>query len=172
MIRRRIRELGRDVQSDLDGDEWTVVALLNGSVMFVADLLRELAGPVRIDFMGVSSYGSGTGSGELKLTRPLRLDVRGRSVLIVDDILDTGQTLASVTTQVREMGARRVRTCVLLDKPSRRAVRFEADHVGFRIPDWFVVGYGLDYAERYRNLPFIGVLRPEVVTSSSPGETA
>jgi len=90
----------------------------------------------------------------------------------VDDILDTGQTLASVTKQVREMGARRVRTCVLLDKPARRAVRFEADHVGFRIPDWFVVGYGLDYAERYRNLPFIGVLRPEVVTSSSPGETA
>lgn len=162
-IRRRIRELGREIQSGLDGKEWTAVALLKGSVMFAADLLRQIHGPLCIDFMGVSSYGTGTEPGTLKHTHPLRLDVRDRSVLIVDDILDTGHTLASVTEQIQSMGARRVRTCVLLDKPARRAVQFQADHVGFRIPDWFVVGYGLDFAEHYRNLPFIGVLRPEVV---------
>lgn len=166
-IRSRIHELGRTIQADFGGREWVVVAVLSGSVLFVADLIRELDGPVKLDFVGVSSYGDGTESGELVYTKELKLDVAGRDVLVIDDILDTGRTLSAVIARLKSLGARRVRSCVLLDKPSRRVVRLRVDYVGFRIPDWFVVGYGLDYAERYRNLPFIGVLRPEMVGTAT-----
>jgi hypoxanthine phosphoribosyltransferase len=117
---------------------------------------------LRLDFMGVSSYGSGTESGEPVFTKELRLDMRGRDVLLVDDILDTGRTLTRVLERLRPLAPQSIRICVLLDKPSRRVENLHADYVGFAIPDEFVVGYGLDYAERYRNLPFVGVLHKRV----------
>jgi hypoxanthine phosphoribosyltransferase len=117
---------------------------------------------LRLDFIGVSSYGAGTESGDLVFTKELRLDVRGRDVLLVDDILDTGKTLCRVLAKIRALKPRRIKTCVLLNKAARRVEAVEADYVGFEIPDFFVVGYGLDFAERYRNLPFVGVLYPHV----------
>jgi hypoxanthine phosphoribosyltransferase len=137
-------------------------------VLFLADLLRHLEFPLRLDFVGVSSYGSGTTSGDPLFTRPTAIDVRGRDVLIVDDILDTGKTLDRVTVLVRQFKPRRVRTCVLLDKKARRQIKIKGDYTGFQIPDEFVVGYGLDFAERYRNLPFVAVLKPEIYHPADP----
>jgi hypoxanthine phosphoribosyltransferase len=161
-LARRARALSREIERDFKGRELVVVAILNGTVMFLADLIRHLSLPLRLDFIGVSSYGAGTESGDLVFTKELRLDVRGRHVLLVDDILDTGRTLKRVLARLRQLKPRRVKVCVLLDKPSRREEEVKADYVGFSIPNEFVVGYGLDYAERYRNLPFVGVLRPEI----------
>lgn len=161
-IARRIKELSVDIQRDFKGREMVVVSLLNGTVMFLADLVRNLTLPLRLDFMGVSSYGLGTESGELVFTKELRLDVRGRDVLLVDDILDTGKTLHKVLAKLRALKPRRIKTCVLLDKTTRRVEPVQAHYVGFAIPDYFVVGYGLDFAERYRNLPFVGVLHPQI----------
>ena len=161
-IAERIRGMSRDIVRDFAGREMVVVSLLNGTVLFLADLIRNLALPLRLDFIGVSSYGAGTESGELVFTKELRLDVRGRDVLLVDDILDTGKTLYRVRGKIRALKPRRIKTCVLLNKAARRVEAVEADYVGFEIPDFFVVGYGLDFAERYRNLPFVGVLHPHV----------
>lgn len=161
-LERRIRMLSRQIQRDFAGRELVVVSLLSGTVMFLADLIRHLSLPLRLDFIGVSSYGAGTESGELVFTKELRLDVEGRDVLLVDDILDTGNTMCRVLAKLRPLEPRRIRTCVLLNKPARRTQQIEADYVGFDIPDFFVVGYGLDFAERYRNLPFVGVLHPHV----------
>jgi hypoxanthine phosphoribosyltransferase len=161
-IARRIREMSGDLVRDFEGRELVVVSLLNGTVMFLADLIRHLSLPLRLDFIGVSSYGAGTESGDLVFTKELRLDVRGRDVLLVDDILDTGKTLYRVLDKLRALKPRRIKTCVLLNKAARRVEDVEADYVGFEIPDFFVVGYGLDFAERYRNLPFVGVLYPHV----------
>ena len=161
-IATRVRQLARAIEHDFRGREMVVVSLLNGTVLFLADLIRHLSLPLRLDFIGISSYGAGTDSGGLVITKELRLDVRGRDVLVVDDILDTGRTLQRVLAKLRPLRPRRIRTCVLLDKPARRQQLLNADYVGFIIPDLFVVGYGLDYAERYRNLPFVGVLRPEL----------
>ena len=161
-LAKRIRQMSRDIVRDFTGREMVVVSLLNGTVMFLADLVRNLTLPLRLDFIGVSSYGLGTESGELVFTKELRLDVRGRDVLLVDDILDTGRTLDRVLGKLRALKPRRIKTCVLLNKAARRAEEVEADYVGFEIPDFFVVGYGLDFAERYRNLPFVGVLYPHV----------
>jgi len=162
MLATRIALLAREIERDFRGREMVVVALLNGTVMFLGDLIRHLSLPLRLDFMGVSSYGKGTESGDLVFTKELRLDVRGRDVLLVDDILDTGKTVRRVQEKLCLLGPRRIRTCVLLDKPSRRVEKVKADYIGFEIPDAFVVGYGLDYAEKYRNLPFVGVLKPEM----------
>jgi len=161
-LARRVRALSAEIERDFRGRELVVVSLLSGTVMFLADLIRHLSLPLRLDFIGVSSYGAGTTSGELVFTKELRLDVRGRDVLLVDDILDTGRTMKRVLAKLRPLKPRRIRTCVLLDKPARRIEKVRADYVGFSIPDLFVVGYGLDYAERYRNLPFVGVLKPEM----------
>ncbi len=161
-IEKRVREMSREIETDFAGREMVVVALLNGTVMFLADLIRHLSLPLRLDFMGVSSYGAGTESGNLVFTKELRLDVRGRDVLLVDDILDTGKTIRRVHEKLCLLGPRRIKTCVLLDKKERRVEKVKADYVGFEIPDVFVVGYGLDYAEKYRNLPFVGVLKPEM----------
>lgn len=161
-IARRIRELSQDIQRDFTGRELVVVAVLNGTVLFLADLIRHLSLPLRLDFIGVSSYGLGTESGELVFTKELRLDVRGRDVLLVDDILDTGKTLHRVLDKLRELKPRRIKTCVLLKKNVRRLEKVGVDYVGFSIPNLFVVGYGLDFAERYRNLPFVAVLHPEM----------
>jgi hypoxanthine phosphoribosyltransferase len=176
-IARRIRVMSRDIARDYTGRETVVVSLLNGTVMFLADLIRNLSLPLRLDFIGVSSYGEGTESGELVFTKELRLSVRGRDVLLVDDILDTGKTLYRVLAKLRALKPRRIKTCVLLNKAARRVEPVEADYVGFEIPDYFVVGYGLDFAEQYRNLPFVGVLYPHVykqgcqrITRPKPGK--
>ena len=157
-IARRVKMLAREIERDFRGREIVVISLLNGTVIFLADLIRHLNLPLRLDFIGVSSYGDGAASGDLIFTKELRLDVRGRDVLLVDDILDTGKTLSRVLPKIRALKPRRLKICVLLDKPARRVENISVDYVGFEIPDFFVVGYGLDFAERYRNLPFIGVL--------------
>jgi hypoxanthine phosphoribosyltransferase len=161
-IDRRLRQMSREIERDFADREMVVVSLLNGTVMFLADLIRHLSLPLRLDFIGVSSYGAGTESGDLVFTKELRLDVRGRDVLLVDDILDTGKTLHRVLGKLQALKPRRIKTCVLLNKAARRVEQVQADYVGFEIPDFFVVGYGLDFAERYRNLPFVGVLHPQV----------
>ena len=166
-LARRVKTLAREIEKDFKGREMVVVSLLNGTVLFLADLIRHLNLPLRLDFMGVSSYGLGTESGELVFTKELRLDVRGRDVLLVDDILDTGKTLSRVLPKLRALKPRRLKTCVLLDKPERRVKNIHADYIGFTIPDVFVVGYGLDFAERYRNLPFVGVLHPQIYKEPS-----
>ena len=161
-LARRVRSLAREIERDFHGRETVVVSLLNGTVMFLADLLRHLNLPLRLDFLGVSSYGDGLEAGHLVFTKELRLDVRGRDVLLLDDILDTGQTLNRVLPKIRALKPRRIKICVLLDKPARRVEKIAADYVGFTVPDDFVVGYGLDFAERYRNLPFVGVLHSHI----------
>jgi hypoxanthine phosphoribosyltransferase len=168
-IARRVRTLSREIERDFAGREMVIVSLLSGTVMFLADLVRHLSLPLRLDFMGVSSYGAGTESGNLVFTKELRLDVRGRDVLLVDDILDTGKTLTRVLGKLRPLGPRRIQTCVLLNKAARRIEPIQADYVGFEIPDFFVVGYGLDFAERYRNLPFVGILHPHVYKEGTAG---
>ena len=166
-IARRIRTMSRAIARDFSGRDMVVVSLLTGTVVFLGDLIRNLSLPLRLDFIGVSSYGAGTESGELVFTKELHLDVRGRDVLLVDDILDTGKTLYRVRSKLRGLKPRRLRTCVLLNKAARRVEPVEADYVGFEIPDLFVVGYGLDFAERYRNLPFVGVLHPHIYQRAS-----
>jgi hypoxanthine phosphoribosyltransferase len=158
----RVCEMSKEIERDFKGTDMVVVSLLSGTVLFLGDLIRHLAIPLRLDFMGVSSYGNGTEAGELVFTKELKLDVRGRSVLIVDDILDTGKTMKRVVEKIHALGPRSIKTCVLLEKEERRIENIKADYVGFTVPDCFVVGYGLDFAERYRNLPFIGVLHPHI----------
>jgi hypoxanthine phosphoribosyltransferase len=166
-IIRRIRRLSREIERDFEGRELVIVALLTGTVMFLSDLIRNLSLPLRLDFIGVSSYRSGTKSGELVFTKKLRLDVRGRDVLLLDDILDTGRTMVRVLAEIQALQPRRIKTCVLLNKAARRIENIQADYVGFEIPDYFVVGYGLDFAERYRNLPFVGVLHPKICKTAT-----
>ena len=161
-ITARVRELAAELERDFAGKDLLVVALLTGTVPFLADLIRHIALPMRLDFMGVSSYGNNTAPGELVFTKELRLEACDRDVLLVDDILDTGRTLRAVIDKLNALQPRSLKTCVLLEKKSRRTETIPADYIGFEVPDEFVIGYGLDYAERYRNLPFIGVLKPEV----------
>jgi len=164
-LRARVKQLARQIERDYTGRELVIVPLLTGTVMFLADLVRFINLPLRLDFMGVSSYRQGTTARELFFTKELRLDVKGRDVLIIDDILDTGRTLAAVTDRLQQLKPATIRTCVLLDKKARRETNAHADYAGFTIPDLFVVGYGLDFAERYRNLPFVGVLHPKLYKS-------
>ncbi len=162
-IKRRLKSLGREVKAVYGRDEFTVISIINGAIMFTADLLREIDNPVRLDCIRISSYRNETKSlGAPQLVHSLTLDITKRHVLLIDDILDTGKTLSLVTGLIRKLKPASLRTCVLLDKKGRREVDFEADFVGFKIPDKFVVGYGLDFAERYRNLPAIGVLKPSL----------
>ncbi len=162
-IRSRLAELGEEITAAYKGRELAVIAIINGAVIFVADLIRQLDLSIQLDCIRVSSYRD-----ENKpIQRPevidkIRLELEGMDVLLIDDILDTGNTLQRITALVGEMGPSSLKTCVLLDKQGRRSVEFEADFVGFTIPDEFVVGYGLDFAERYRHLPCIGVLKPEL----------
>lgn len=159
-IRRRVKQLAKEIMKVYRDEEITVVSIINGAILFTADLLRQIENPVRLDCMRISSYGSGTRStGTPHLIHSLTLDVRNRHVLLIDDILDTGKTISVVNEQIKKLHPASIRTCMLLDKKGRREVDFVADFVGFEIPDKFVVGYGLDFAERYRNLPCIGVLK-------------
>ena len=160
-IKRRIAALAAEIDKTYAGQELTVIAIINGALLFTADLIRLINRPVRLDCVRVSSYrNSTTAVTEPQLRSNLTLDIQNRHILLIDDILDTGKTLAMVVDLISGMNPASVRTCVLLDKRGRREVAFEADFAGFEIPDRFVVGYGLDFAERYRNLPCIGVLKP------------
>ncbi|HVU23301.1 MAG TPA: hypoxanthine phosphoribosyltransferase [Opitutus sp.] len=162
-IQARVKELARRLKHIYGNEEFTIVAIMNGAILFTAELMRELDNPMRLDCIRTTSYGNTTESrGTPKLVHGLTLDVKDRHVLIVDDILDTGKTLSLIAGMIRGMHPKSLHVCVLLDKKSRRLVPFEADLVGFQIPDKFVVGYGLDFAERYRNLHCIGVLKPEL----------
>lgn len=161
-IKHRVKTLAVEIKVAYGSREFTIVSLINGAVMFTADLMREIDNPVRLDCIRVSSYGASTKSiGTPQVIHSLTLDITNRDVLLMDDILDTGKTLKLVSELILDLKPRSLRTCVLLDKKARREVPIEADFVGFPIPDKFVVGYGLDFAERYRNLPCIGVLKPE-----------
>jgi hypoxanthine phosphoribosyltransferase len=165
-IQRRLNDLAMEIQRDYAEKDLTVVAILTGSVMFIADLLRRLPMQLRLDYIGVSSYhGETRSTGELILTKALKLDVRDRDVLVVDDILDTGLTLVNIRTMLQKLQPRSVKFCTFLEKDIPHRENFHADYVGFHIPNKFVVGYGLDYRERYRNLPYVGTLRPEAIAA-------
>ena len=167
-IKERIKSLAGEIKAVYGTGEFTIISLINGAVMFTADLMREIDNPVRLDCIRVSSYGLKTKSiGTPQIIHSLTLDIAKRDVLLIDDILDTGKTLKLVCGLIREQKPASLRTCVLLDKKARREVELEADFVGFQIPDKLVVGYGLDFAERYRNLPGIGVLKPEKQNASA-----
>lgn len=159
-----IDRLSVEVSEVYSGVEFTVVAILKGSCIFVADLVRRLPNPLEMAFVAARSYGDHTTSGELDIDLlPAESELSGRRLLLVDDILDTGRTLFHVRTALLDRGATEVRTCVFLDKPARRVIDIEADFRVFEVEDQFVVGYGLDHAGRYRNLPFVGILRPELI---------
>jgi len=158
-IQRRVAEMAGDIRRDFPTEPLHLVGVLKGSVFFLTDLARQMSGDVSLDFIAVSSYGSGTHtSGEVKLTRDLDASIEGKTVIVVEDILDTGMTLQYLLRIFEQRKPRRIRVAVLLDKPERRIAKVRADYVGFKIPNEFVVGYGLDYAERYRNLADVGVL--------------
>ena len=162
-IAAKVRELGKAIADDYRGKDVVLVSILKGALPFLADLMRQMPIPLALDFLEVSSYGEATeSSGVVRILKDLAKPIEGRDVVVVEDILDTGQTLAYVIEHLRSKQPASVRLCTLLDKPARRIVPIRIDYRGFEIPDKFVVGYGLDYAERYRNLPFIGVLKPEV----------
>lgn len=162
-ITARLKELGEAINTTYAGRELAVIAVINGAIIFVADLIRELNLSIQLDCIRVSSYRDEMHPmQEPEIIDKIRLDLKGVDVLLIDDILDTGKTLSRVCGIFRKMKPASLRTCVLLDKQTTRTVDFEADFVGFQIPDEFVVGYGLDFAERYRQLPCIGVLKPEL----------
>ena len=162
-LRARVGELAQQINRDLAGKEPVLISVLRGSFIFMADLVRAIELPCRVDFMAVSSYGSGTtSSGQVKITKDLSESIEGRDVLVVEDILDSGNTLSYLLKLLQARRPASIRLCTLLDKPSRRTKPIQADYVGFQVEDLFVVGYGLDYAEKYRNLPYIGVLKPRI----------
>ena len=162
-IRERVAQLGAEITADYEGKDLVLASVLRGSYIFMADLSREIKLPLAIDFMAVSSYGSGTSSsGQVEIKKDLSDSIEGKDLLIVEDILDSGNTLYYLMDILRIRKPASIRICTLLDKPERRAKPITADYCGFTIPDAFVVGYGLDYDEKYRNLPYIGVLKPEV----------
>ena len=162
-IHQRVAELGAEIDRDYAGKEPLLVSVLRGSFIFMADLARSITLPCTVDFMAVSSYGKGTSSsGQVKIVKDLSESIEGKDLLVVEDILDSGNTLYYLLQLLQARHPASVRLCTLLDKPSRRVKPVKVDYTGFSIPDEFVVGYGLDYAERYRNLPYIGVLRPSV----------
>jgi hypoxanthine phosphoribosyltransferase len=158
-IRTKVAELGREISEDYRGKNLLLVGLLRGAIVFLSDLMRSIDIPVLLDFIGISSYGDSTESGAVRLVMDLETDIAGLDVLVVEDIVDTGKTLYYLVENLRARQPASLRICALLDKPERRTVPIEVDYVGFRIPDEFVVGYGLDFAEGYRNLPFVGVLK-------------
>ncbi len=164
-LKEKVTALGEQISRDYKGKNLLMVSVLKGSIVFMADLMRAITIPAKIDFMAVSSYGSGTKtSGVVKIIKDLDLDLHGYDVLIVEDILDSGMTLKYITELLKTRGTKSIKIATLLDKPSRRKVDIKADYFCFDIPDEFVVGYGLDYDEKYRNFPAVGVLKPEVYT--------
>ena len=161
-IREKVRELGGKITADYKNSNLMLVTVLKGAVVFLADLMRQIDVPAEIDFMVVSSYGSGVkSSGVVKIVKDLDVPLAGKDILIVEDILDSGLTLSYIKELLESRGPRSIRIATLLDKPSRRKVDLQADYIGFSVPDELVIGYGLDYDEKYRNLPYIGFVEIE-----------
>ena len=162
-LKDKVAQLGAQISQDYAGKDLVLVSILKGAVVFMADLMRAVTIPCSIDFMVVSSYGAGTTTtGLVKIIKDLDSDLSGKDVLIVEDILDTGVTLSNLVPMLKMRDPNSVRICAILDKPSRRRADIQADYIGFQVPDEFVVGYGLDYDEKYRNLPYVGGLKPSV----------
>ena len=162
-LKAKVAELGAQISRDYAGKNLVLVSILKGSVVFMADLMRAVTIPARIDFMATSSYGSGVKtSGVVKIVKDLDLELKDYDIVIVEDILDSGKTLSYLMELLQSRGPRSIRICTLFDKPERREVEVFPTYVGAQIPDAFIVGYGLDYDEKYRNLPFVGVLKPSV----------
>ena len=167
-LRTRVAVLGEEISTDYAGRELLLVGVLKGAVFFMADLMRELSIPCEIDFMAISSYGAATdSSGVVRILKDLDINIAGRDVLVVEDIIDSGLTLSYLMRNLQARKPATLEICALLTKPGRREIDVPVRYVGFEIPNKFVIGYGLDYAERYRNLPYIGVLRPEYVTNGT-----
>lgn len=159
----RIEELGQQITKDYTGKNLTVIGILKGSNIFTSDLVRKINLPLKMDFMAVSSYGNATtSSGVVKIMKDLDHDIEGEDLLIVEDIVDSGLTLRYLKDILMARNPKSVRICTLLDKPARRKQEVEVDYKGFEVPDEFIVGYGIDYAERYRNLPFVGILKRDI----------
>ncbi|MBQ9980650.1 MAG: hypoxanthine phosphoribosyltransferase [Oscillospiraceae bacterium] len=162
-IEARIDELAAEINRDYKGMSPDVVGILRGSFIFMSDLVRKFDFPCRLDFMKISSYGSGTASsGNVKINQDIGMSIEGKDLLIIEDIVDSGNSMNSLFKLLATRNPRSVRLCTLLDKPDRRQVPVHIDYTGFSIPDAFVVGYGLDYADMYRSLPYIGILKPEI----------
>ena len=162
-LAQRVAEIAAQIDKDYAGKEPLLVSVLRGSFVFMADLVRQITVPCTVDFMAVSSYGSGTtSSGQVKIVKDLSEPIEGKDIIVVEDILDSGNTLSYLLKLLEARRPASIRLCTLLDKPERRTKPVEVQYSGFTIPDEFVVGYGLDYDERYRNLPYIGVLKPKV----------
>jgi hypoxanthine phosphoribosyltransferase len=158
-----VERIGKEISRDYKGKNLLLVSVLKGSVVFMADLMRAIEIPARIDFMATSSYGSGVKtSGVVKIVKDLDIQLEGYDMVIVEDILDSGKTLSYLVEILKSRNPKSIRICTLFDKPERREVEVVADYVGSQIPDAFIVGYGLDYDEKYRNLPFVGILDPKV----------
>jgi hypoxanthine phosphoribosyltransferase len=167
-LQARVAELGRAISVDYQGKDLLAVCILRGAIIFLSDLTRQITIPHEIDFMAVSSYGGGRteSSGVVRILMDLRANIGGRDVLIVEDIVDTGLTLTYIIDNLKTRRPASLRTCTLLNKQARREVDVSVDYIGFDIPDKFVIGYGLDYGEKYRNLPFVGVLKPGLYIGS------
>lgn len=162
-IKNKVKELGDIITEDYKDKDLIVVGILKGAVVFMSDLCREIKLPILMDFMAVSSYGkSSISTGEVRIVKDLDYSVENKDILIVEDIIDTGYTLSYLTDNLRKRGANSVKIITLLDKPDRRKANVHVDYLGFEIPDEFVVGYGLDFAEQYRNLPYVAALKEEV----------
>ena len=162
-LKAKVRELGAQISRDYEGKNLVLVSILKGSVVFMADLMRSVTIPCSVDFMAVSSYGNQTTTtGAVKINKDLNQDIEGRDIILVEDILDSGVTLHYLKDYLSVRRPASITIATLLDKPARRKAPIHAAYAGFEVPDAFVVGYGLDYAEKYRNLPYIGVLKPEV----------
>jgi len=164
VLQRRIHELGEEISSDYAGRDLLLVGVLKGAVFFMADLMRNLTIPCEIDFMAISSYGASTdSSGVVRILKDLDINIEGRDVLIVEDIIDSGLTLSYLLRNLEARGPASLDICALLTKPDRREAEVPVRYIGFEIPNRFVIGYGLDYAERYRNLPYVGILDPRLI---------
>lgn len=162
-LKNRVAEIAAQIDKDYEGKEPVIISVLRGSFVFMADLVRQIHVPCTVDFMAVSSYGSGTSSsGQVKIVKDLSEQIEGKDLIVVEDILDSGNTLSYLLKILENRHPASIRLCTLLDKPERRVKPVKVHYSGFTIPDAFVVGYGLDYAEKYRNLPYIGILKPEV----------
>ena len=162
-IAAKVKEMGAQITKDYQGSNLMLVTVLKGAVVFLADIMRKIDVPAEIDFMVVSSYGAGVkSSGVVKIVKDLDVPLAGKDILIIEDILDSGLTLSYIKELLTSRGPKSIRIATLLDKPDRRKVDLTADYIGFTVPDEFVIGYGLDYDEKYRNLPYIGILKPEV----------